>query len=80
MWMLHPNFPRVVKESWGKAQLLTNAISNFTRQAKLWNINVFGNLFARKRRVLARLNGAQKALSNNPNDFLLQLEKTLIED
>ena len=41
---------------------------------------MFGNLFARKRRTLARLNGAQKALAENPNDFLLDLEKKLIEE
>lgn len=35
----------------------------------------FRNMFAKKRRVLAKLNGAQKALANNPNDFLLKLEK-----
>ena len=80
MWMLHLDFPRAIKESWGREQLLTDAISGFTRQAKQWNVNVFGNLFARKRRVLARINGAQKALSNNPSDFLIQLEKNLIEE
>ena len=41
---------------------------------------MFGNLFARKRRTLTRLNGAQKALAENPNDFLLDLEKKLIEE
>ena len=30
--------------------------------------------------MLARLNGAQKALSNSPNCFLIQLEKSLIEE
>jgi len=30
--------------------------------------------------VLARLNGTQKALANNPNDFLVQLERKLIEE
>ena len=41
---------------------------------------MFGNIFGRKKRVLARLNGAQKALSNGPNHFLIQLEKSLIEE
>lgn len=41
---------------------------------------MFGNLFARKRRTLTRLNGAQIALAENPNDFLLDLEKKLIEE
>ena len=36
------------------------------------------NIFAKKRRVLARLNGAQKAIAENPNDFLLNLENQLL--
>ena len=42
----------------------------FTDKAKVWNRDVFGNLFHRKKRTLARLRGAQIALSNNPNNFL----------
>lgn len=80
MWLMHPEFPGVVKESWDREPSLNNAISVFTRKAKDWNVNVFGNLFARKRRVLARLNGAQKVLAINPSDFLIQLEKNLIEE
>ena len=41
---------------------------------------MFGNLFTRKRRVLAKLNGAQKALAENPNGFLIDLENKLIEE
>ena len=80
MWLLHLEFPGVVKESWDREPSFNNAISVFTRKAKHWNVNVFGNLFARKRKVLVRLNGAQKALANNPSDSLIQLEKQLIED
>lgn len=32
-----------------------------------------------EKRVLARINGTQKALSNGPNHFLIQLEKELIK-
>ena len=39
---------------------------------------MFGNLFAKKRRVLARLKGTQKAIAENPNDFLLNLENKLL--
>lgn len=56
------------------------AISDFANWAKKWNVEVFGNLFARKRRVLERLSGTQKALANNPNDFLLALEEKLIKE
>ena len=56
------------------------AIDIFIEKAKLWNREVFGNLFAHKKRVLARLYGVQKAMSNNPNDFLIQLEKSLTKE
>lgn len=56
------------------------AITEFFKKAKKWNFEVFGNLFARKRRVLARLNGTQKTLANNPNKFLLRLGKQLIKE
>lgn len=57
------------------------AITEFFKKAKKkWNFEVFGNLFARKRRILARLNGTQKALANNPNKFLLRLGKQLIKE
>ena len=41
-------------------------------------MEVFGNLFAKKKRVLARLNGVQKAFANNPCDFLMDLENQLV--
>lgn len=34
-------------------------------------------MFTRKKKVLAKLNGTQKALASNPNDFLVHLEKQL---
>ena len=43
-------------------------------------MEVFGNLFAKKRRVLARLNGVQKALADNPCDFLMDLENQLVSE
>ena len=80
MWLLHPDFHKVVHEAWCVGASLNEAISRFTNSARKWNAEIFGNVFARKRRVLARLNGTQKALANNPNNFLLQLERELIEE
>ncbi|XP_030925036.1 uncharacterized protein LOC115952092 [Quercus lobata] len=80
MWLHHPEFPEIVKGSWGLHLNLGLAIKQFTEKAKKWNKDVFGNIFARKRRVLARLYGVQKALSNGPNQFLVQLEKDLMRE
>ena len=38
---------------------------------------MFGNLFHRKNRILARLKGVQIGLSNGPNEFLVHLETEL---
>ena len=58
MWLMHPEFPRFIKNSWDQDQALFKAITNFTRKTKKWNVDVFGNIFNRKKRVIARINGA----------------------
>ena len=80
MWIHHPEFPNIVKNAWESGPSLHTTIENFVTKAKIWNKTVFGNVFARKKRVLARLNRAQKALSIGPSQFLIQLEKSLIEE
>ena len=80
MWLLHKDFSRVMQQVWTKNKILKEAILDFVVRARRWNTEVVGNLFARKRRVLARLNGAQKALANHPNEFLLELENQLISE
>ena len=80
MWLLHLDFLRVVQQSWSKDRFLQTSTSDFIDRAKKWNVEVFGNLFTKKRRVLARLNGTQKALADNPCEFLLDLEKQLLSE
>jgi hypothetical protein len=53
------------------------AIKDFTIRASRLNREVFGNIFHKKRRLLARLNGIQKSLSFRPCVVLLDLEKDL---
>lgn len=50
------------------------AVSDFVDRVKNWNVEVFGSIFTKKGRVLVKLNGTQKAIAENPNDFLLNLE------
>ena len=77
---MHQDFPRIVREVWLENNSLPLVISNFTTKAKKWNRDVFGNIFAKKRRVLAKLNGAQKALADRLSDFLVCLEKQLLDE
>ncbi len=53
------------------------AIKDFTNRALKWNREVFGNIFHKKKRSLARLNGNQKSLSFRLCAALLDLERNL---
>ena len=56
------------------------AIEVFSNQAKLWNKNEFGNIFQKKKRVLAWLDGVQRALANQHSSSLVALENQLIKE
>ena len=81
MWLSHNDFPAIVRDSWnGMENNLTGAVTRFTHKVQIWNKEVFRNIFARKRQIMARLLGAQRALANNPNNFLINLQDQLSEE
>lgn len=53
------------------------AVNSFTTSVKVWNKIHFGNIFRRKDKLHAKLKGIQMVLSHHPNEFLVELEKTL---
>ena len=79
MWNHHPDFQDLVSGAW-RENALDRAIHEFTIQARKWNKEVFGNIFWGKRQLAARLLGIQKALANNPNAFLLNLQVQLSDE
>ncbi|XP_050273143.1 uncharacterized protein LOC126716155 [Quercus robur] len=81
IWLSYSEFPVVVRDAWASREgNLAEAISNFKTKAQRWNKEVFGNVFLRKKKNLARLLGAQRALAVCPNSFLINLQKQLIEE
>ena len=79
-WLSDPSFPQVVQKAWTNAPHLQEAIKAFTRDASDWNRNHFGNIFARKRRLMSRLDGIQRALALSPLVSLVELERKLQAD
>ncbi|XP_030924616.1 uncharacterized protein LOC115951580 [Quercus lobata] len=77
VWMSHPLFPKVVDDSWVIDRAFKANVDSFTNNVKVWNKEIFGNIFHRKHRVEARLRGIQNNIANGPNDFLLNLENQL---
>ena len=77
MWLSHPTFLEVVRNAWTSSASLHQVVSNFSCKATNWNKSQFGNLFHRKKRILARLKEIQDCLSRRPNSFLIDLEGKL---
>ena len=79
-WLSDPSFPAIVSRSWSHSERLVDAISKLTDEATRWNRMHFGNIFNRKKNIMARLNGIQRALANRPSTFLINLENELIKE
>ena len=81
IWLSHEEFPSVVREAWeGNQHNVCNAIYDFTNKANDWNRDVFGNIFWKKKNIIARMLGAEKALARNPSQRLIHLHNFLSEE
>ncbi|XP_050280328.1 uncharacterized protein LOC126721320 [Quercus robur] len=79
-WLLEPSFPFVVTHARRDSPTLGDAVNRFTQAAIRWNGSHFGNIFTRKKNLLARINGIQQALSVKPSIFLVNLENELLKE
>ena len=59
-WLSDMSFPNIVSKAWSSNKNLAESIENFSKEATLWNRNHFGNIHQKKRRIMARIYGAQK--------------------
>nr|XP_011457627.1 PREDICTED: uncharacterized protein LOC105349504 [Fragaria vesca subsp. vesca] len=81
MWFSHEKYLDFVSMTWAamsgnfsaKMKALSGALSK-------WNKEVFGHLFQKKKHILARLGGIQKACDKFSNPFLVNLEADLIHE
>ena len=81
IWHSHEEFPSVVREAWeGNQHSVCNAIYEFTNKANDWNRDVFGNIFWKKKNLIARMLGAEKALARNLSQILIHLHNFLSEE
>lgn len=79
-WLTDPSSMKVATQAWGQANGLVNAIEKFTKDATNWNKQQFGNIFARKKNLMAWLNGILRAVSIKPSTFLLNLKNELLKE
>ncbi|KAJ4840913.1 hypothetical protein Tsubulata_001108 [Turnera subulata] len=76
-WMAHENFPKFVRHSWNANSDWCSSLQGFSQNLQEWNNSEFGNIFKRKRRLLARIAGIQNYLDKRPSSFLSHLDLEL---
>ena len=73
-WESHENWNNFVQKYWNNDIDFVEALANFSKKVKEWNVSMFGNIHSRKARVLARIGGLQKALETHSTTNLRWLE------
>lgn len=79
-WQLHPEFRDFFISHWQANDLLMNSLESFKGEVTRWNREVFGFIERRKKRLLLRLGGIQRALDRSSNPFLWELENQLLKE
>ncbi|KAE8680042.1 hypothetical protein F3Y22_tig00111392pilonHSYRG00178 [Hibiscus syriacus] len=73
----HPQFKDFLSEVWrNDLDALTN-VNSFQSKASEWNLNVFGHIGRKKRELLARLRGIDRALITRYSQRLVDLQHVL---
>ncbi|KAK4726505.1 hypothetical protein R3W88_031422 [Solanum pinnatisectum] len=78
-WVDHPEFSDLVKRSWENKSLY-DALPIFTSNAIEWSKKTFGNIFLKKKKILARLEGIQNSYAFPTSSFLQNLDINLCKE
>ena len=70
-WLSDLSFPQVMSQAWRQPAHLHEAIKKFATDAIVWNRQQFGNVFSKKNRIKARLNGIQRTIATAYQAFEL---------
>ncbi|GMJ08906.1 hypothetical protein HRI_004559800 [Hibiscus trionum] len=61
-WQDHPDFQNFLQPQWVESRGLVQNLKNFRSEVQHWNKETFGQIGHRKKRLLARLRGIDRAL------------------
>ncbi|KAA3466548.1 putative Transposon TX1 [Gossypium australe] len=61
-WMLHENFNNLVNRNWNNEMKVSDNLDHFQKVVERWNKNVYGNIFARKKKLVYKLERVQRIL------------------
>lgn len=77
-WIVHNDYQEAVQDAWGRRRgKPIEALAQVRDQSIVFNRDVFGSIFKRKRHIEARFKGIQKALERVDSLSLYHLEQSL---
>lgn len=77
-WVSHEDFAQVVRNAWTKGdKVVPNSLENVKNDALVFNSEVFGNIFRKKKKLEVRIRGIQRRLEKVDILRLVLLEKEL---
>lgn len=76
-WLADESFYPIIKEAWKDSNNWQQAVQDFQAKVEEWNFNCFGNIFQKKRRLMARMEGVNRKLNMGANRYLSRLLQKL---
>ncbi|KAL4311947.1 hypothetical protein GQ457_01G028250 [Hibiscus cannabinus] len=76
-WQSETSFGDMLRTIWNDNNSLLANVTSFQEQARIWNKDMFGHIGQWKRRLLARIEGVEKALESSNRHQLVELELEL---
>ncbi|KAL2926870.1 GTP-binding protein TypA/BipA-like protein [Bienertia sinuspersici] len=72
-WMTHDHFDGFVNANWDSKEPFFPMLQNLASKLQRWNKEHFHNIFREKRRLIARIEGIQRALVSQRHGGLIKL-------
>lgn len=76
-WLDHEDLPNLMKRVWPRGIPWCAQIPKFQMELKSWNKTVLGNIFARKKRLISRLEVVTNSLTSRPSVHLQRTHSRL---
>ena len=65
-WLTHCDFKDMLQRKWTGIEFIKNELAELESHLKDWNINSFGHIAKKKKELLQRIKGIQKAIQRRP--------------
>lgn len=79
-WLTDNRFPHIVKRSWTRDVTWSSAAASFRENVMVWNNQVFGDVFRRKRWLMRKLERINAKMKMSHDTFVDHLHRKLWQD